>query len=71
MKKQKEILSNADLLHYYNLGWSECYDGAVRKCKNKMLQRAYDLGWAHYIMGDDVSSVDYYSKEQILKSIKS
>jgi hypothetical protein len=61
---------NETLLKYYRKGWNDCFGGKPRKIKNKLLQRAYDIGWLDYIVGDDVSSVDLQTEEEILEKIK-
>jgi len=62
------------LLDAYYLGWDECRkQNAVNKAYmyvNKLEKNAYNLGWDHYIIGDDVRSVDYLSHEEIIKLIK-
>lgn len=68
------IPSDKDLLKFYNLGWHECFDNNQKKenyFTHKMLYMAYLTGWNDYIIGDDVSSVDYQTEEEILIKIKS
>ena len=63
------------LLQSYNMGWDDC-------CENKefnsslfptdsLLEKAYSCGWSDFIAGDDVSSVDLQTEEEILEKIKS
>lgn len=63
--------SDKELLRCYNLGWNDCADGNKHKVfRLKILQNAYDIGWSDFIVGDDVSSVDMQTHEQILERIK-
>jgi hypothetical protein len=58
-----------DLLEIYKRGWDECFDGISHadEYEDPKERRAYQIGWNHYIIGDDVRSVDYLSEEEILK----
>jgi len=59
------------LLKAYMKGFND-YSVDIPKFKyfNQRMQKAYNLGVQHFIIGDDVRSVDYLSDEQILKLIK-
>lgn len=66
-------MTNEVLLSIYMLGWQDESCGVTKqslKYKNKLLQKAYDLGVSHFVVGDDVSSTDKLSDEEILKLIK-
>jgi len=63
------------LLNYYNQGWQEEADGENRvidqsKFLTGMRRVAYSIGCADYKAGDDVSSIDEQTEEQILEKIK-
>jgi hypothetical protein len=59
------------LLDYYKKGWKDCANGnKEQKFQDQLLQRAYSIGWCDFIVGDDVSSVDMQTDEQILKHIR-
>ena len=76
MAKKNNIISPTDeiLLQTYMLGWTECYSGdytSILAFKDSvLLKRAYEIGWHDYIMGDDVSSINSQTDEEILKHIK-
>ena len=64
-------LPDVKLLEYYKMGWNDCADNnKEKKFKDKLLQRAYTIGWLDFIVGDDVSSVDMQTEQDILKHIK-
>lgn len=59
------------LLYYYKIGWNDCSESKKeKKFEDKLLQRAYKIGWLDFIAGDDVSSVDAQTEKDILKRIK-
>jgi len=62
------------ILAAYNLGWEECADedDSNQKLfkKNSILRTAYLMGWDYYIIGDDVTSIDNLTNEEILKRIQ-
>lgn len=64
-------LSDQYLLKVYNQGWYDCFNTVDNSelYKGKKL-KAYNLGWLDYISGDDISSVDAQTNEEILKRIK-
>jgi hypothetical protein len=62
------------LLQSYKMGWDECFygdksNGLILE-EGSLLRRAYFLGWSDYIIGDDVSSVDAQTDDEIIKHIK-
>lgn len=63
-------IEDIGLLSVYVVGWSDCGDNNDKKEYNGLYQKAYDLGWNHFIMGDEISSIDYLSNEEIIKLIK-
>ena len=64
-------LPDDKLLEYYNLGWNDCADGKTgKKIEEPLLQRAYKIGRCDFIAGDDVSSVDLQTNEDIIRHIR-
>ena len=64
-------LPDEKLFEYYKMGWDDCADNNKQKeFEDKLLQRAYTIGWLDFIAGDDVSSVDMQTEQDILKHIK-
>ena len=76
MPQTKVIFTEEEqhLLDAYKLGWDESGKKSGENKSymyvNRTEKKAYNLGWDHFIIGDDVRSVDYLSKEEILKQIK-
>lgn len=72
MKKTKGYF-NKLILASYALGWDDCYfdDDSNKRLfkKDSILKKAYEIGWADYIMGDDITSVDSQTDKQIIKKI--
>lgn len=64
--------TDEELMKIYWRGWHNELDSItpLEKLDTELKQRAYDLGKIDAIMGDDVSSIDMQSKEEILKSIR-
>jgi hypothetical protein len=63
--------SDKKLLEYYKLGWTDNCNGKTEKrFDNPILQRAYIIGWLDFMAGDDVSSVDEQTNEQIIRHIR-
>ena len=64
------------ILEAYKLGWSnsgECKIApykADKKYEDIVLQRAYEVGWDDYIMGDIMVSVDLQTNKEIVKKIR-
>ena len=59
------------LLEFYKMGWEDCADGnKERQFEEQQLQRAYNIGWCDFIVGDDVKRVDMQTEKEILKHIK-
>lgn len=69
-ENEKESAYDEILYFHYKLGWDECPRNIQKEFDHPMLKRAYNIGWSDYIIGDDVRSVDYQTKEQILRTIK-
>lgn len=64
-------MTDQQLLFAYQLGFGDCPDGCpVRIPTPGPLRIAYEIGWADYIIGDDVPSYDYRSSEVIVHEIR-
>lgn len=64
-------VSDAQLLKYYQLGWHDENFGATSTVStNEEENVAYLVGVNHYMIGDDVTSIDSWTTEQILEDIK-
>lgn len=70
MNKGNDIIGDDLLLEFYKMGWEECFEGRKREIVTPILQRAYNLGWDDYIIGDEVTSVDGKSNEEIISEIR-
>lgn len=67
----KEMITDKELLEWYYKGFSdELYGNASVVSDTEIKNRAYNIGANHAILGDEVTSFDSLSKEQILKIIK-
>lgn len=65
------MTSDERLMTVYRLGWEQCYDGVNRADEFEGPERtAYICGWWDYIAGDDVTSVDLKTRDEILSEIK-
>jgi len=65
------IPSDEKLLEVYMWGFEDELNGcSCNSAINIYLRRAYARGMADAIIGDDIRSSDYQSKEDILKGIK-
>jgi len=66
-----KITTDAKLLNMYMWGFNDELDERTRcKSNNEQLEKAYHLGKAHAIIGDDVTSMDGLTDGDILKLIK-
>lgn len=67
-KKKEDII----LLETYMWGFNDALDDRVREISDSdpLLSNAYKLGRIDGIVGDDVTSLDYQTNEQILNRIK-
>lgn len=68
MENQDKIL-----LETYMWGFNDALDDRVREINDSdpLLSNAYNLGRIDGIAGDDVTSLDYQTNEEILNRIKS
>lgn len=60
------------LIKAYEAGWNDC-SGKISlesKYETALERKSYRIGWAHYIIGDDVTSIDSWSDERILEEIR-
>jgi high-affinity nickel permease len=63
---------NENLLKWYMKGFNDELKGSSTiESENKIEMIAYKLGAQHAIIGDDVSSIDNLSNEEIISMIKS
>lgn len=69
---KKELLTDENILKVYMRGFTDELDGTFCNAKvNPNIDgRAYNIGSLHAQVGDDVSSVDNLSDQEILKIIK-
>lgn len=69
-------MTDIELIETYMLGWQYAGEPTWEKLKERedfnsdIEYKAWYIGYYDYIAGDDVSSVDMQSEEQILKRIK-
>ena len=65
-------ITEQSILRAYNKGWKDCSNNKPRydKYLSFLLQRAYNIGYENYIIGDEVTSVDAWSDEQIIKYVQ-
>jgi hypothetical protein len=69
--EQAESVSDEELLGYYMLGFEDELDNNhEQKFDNPLMNRAYNLGRLHALIGDDVRSVDYLTNDEIIKQIR-
>lgn len=63
-------VKDTELLEWYNQGWKdEMYGSSSTVPEDRLINKAYNLGAAHALLGDDIRSVDYLLDEEILKMI--
>jgi hypothetical protein len=67
--KNKLSKEDKELLKWYKYGFSDELKSVTRKVEVKY-KEAYNLGANHALIGDDVSSVDLLTEEEILEMIK-
>ena len=64
------MFNNEILLLYYNKGFhDELHGTSTVMPDDELVKKAYAIGAAHALIGDDVRSVDYLTNEEILKLI--
>lgn len=64
--------SDKYLLKTYMKGFNDTFDNKNNSSfYNRKKLKAYNLGWQHSIIGDELSHIDLLTNEEILKLIKS
>jgi hypothetical protein len=58
------------ILEAYRKGWNDCFGDKPNYPDDTMLKHAYEIGWADYILGDDVSSIDLQTNKEIVNKIR-
>ncbi len=69
MKQNPENI-DAELLVWYMHGWHDELDGKTRYVGGSPIDKAYQLGRDHAYVGDEISSTELLTNEQILREIK-
>ncbi len=63
-----------DIYDEYMRGFNECPKHIYKPPDTELKRAAYSLGWDHYLIGDDVSSIDLLTwketKAQIEQRVK-
>jgi len=58
------------LINFYREGWNDCSDNKPPKeIKRSLFKTAYDIGFADFLAGDEITSVDLQTEEQIIDHI--
>jgi len=68
------MTTDDELIEMYLAGFNDELDGTFGQgmfFNDPLEKKAYNLGQSHAIIGDDVRSVDYLQRNDILKMIKS
>lgn len=55
------------LLEVYKQGFTDSF--ISDPTMSRLITKAYQLGWNHSIIGDDLRSVDYLSEDEIIELI--
>jgi hypothetical protein len=60
-----------ELIDVYNLGFNDGLKNILSEVKfqNKYIKRSYNLGREHALIGDEVSSIDRLSNDEIIDMI--
>lgn len=58
------------LLKWYRFGFTDELYGTNRPVPNVYAKKAYQIGRNHAYIGDEVSSIDNLTNEQIIQQIK-
>lgn len=60
-----------EILRHYMFGFNDELNGELEeKFNDELLQKAYNMGRIDALIGDDISSVDNQTEEEIIKRIK-
>lgn len=69
--KESEAISDDELMGCYMHGFMDELDNNVEyDFGSPIKNKAYGLGRSHAFIGDDVRSVDYLSRQEIINMIK-
>ena len=74
MKQNGVEINNMDdkkLLEWYMMGWKDEMFNFHRHYIESTYKKAYQMGRADYVVGDDISTIDLQTEEEILNRIKS
>lgn len=64
-------MKDSELLKIYMIGWNDCgHSRDNAHLYHGIWQRAYEIGWRDYLLGDDIPSVDLQTNKEILSKIK-
>ena len=64
-------MTDKELLEIYLVGFHEELWGiTAHPYDDELKQHAYSIGSSHAILGDDISSIDLLSNEEIIKIIR-
>jgi len=65
------ILNEQTLMTIFHHGWKNAFDNRDNEELYLGIERtAYNTGWSHAIMGDDLSHIDYLTDDEIILRIK-
>lgn len=65
------MITDDELLEHYLEGFSNGLDGVFHiDSQEDLVVRAYNTGYNHALIGDDVRSIDYLTDEETLKIIR-
>ena len=65
------MTTDDNIYKWYMRGFEDELQGSTMFLSGQQLElKAYKMGCMHAIVGDDVRSVDYLSKKQIIKMVK-
>ena len=63
-------MNDKQLLEIYMNGWMDCADQKQKNAPiDELSARAYNIGWYDFIYGDDNSSIDLQTNQEILEHI--
>ncbi len=69
--EQANSVSDEELLGCYMHGFDDELDNELeQKFDNPLMNKAYNMGRLHALVGDDCRSVDYLSNQEIINRIR-
>ena len=69
--EQANAVSDEHLLFAYMLGFNDELDSMSEKIyANHIVQRAYNIGRSDALIGDDISSIDNQTNEEVISRIR-